>query len=133
MLSLLGLFFAFRLGPGPLPVYAEPAAISVRAEARVAAAESELSRAALLEAGRNLSLAPQSPEWPDLPSTPGVAPVFRAHRPEEWVSIVGRQLNLRDNSVTHAAMQATVWVLAMPVRVDVSPRRVYVTLRIRAF
>lgn len=133
MLSLLGLLFALRVGPGPVPPPPEPATISVRAEALAAAAQIELSAAALLEAGRDLSAAPQSPEWPVLPSTPGVAPIFRAQRPEEWLSIFASQLNVRDNSITHAAMRATVWVLAMPVRVDVSPSHVYVTVRFRAF
>jgi hypothetical protein len=133
MISLFGLLFALRLGPGPYPAGPEPSTISVRAESHAAATQSELSPAALLEAGRNWAAAPQSPEWPVLPSTPGVAPIFRAHRPEEWVSIVASQLNIRDKSLTRAAMQATAWVLTMPVRVDVSPRRVYVTVRIATF
>jgi hypothetical protein len=129
MLSLLGLVFALRIGPGPLPPGAEPATLSVRAEARAIAAESELNRVAFLE----LAAAPHSPEWPVLPSTPGVAPIFLAHRPEEWISIVARSLNARDGSLTRAAIQATTWVLATPVRVDVSPRRVFLTVRFRAF
>jgi len=133
MLSILLLLFAFRDGPGPRLGPSNPAMISARAEAHAVATESELGPAALLEAGRDLARAPQSPEWPVLPSTPGVAPIFRAHRPEEWISIVSGQLHLEENRITKAAVQAAAWVVAMPVRVDVSPQRVYVTVRVAAF
>ena len=130
MLSILSVVLALRVGPGP--VLPEPT-FSVREEARSAAFDSELSPEALLEAGRDLGAAPQAPEWPVLPATPGVAPIFRAHRPEEWVSIAASQLNLHDRGITRAAMRAAVWVLTAPIRVDVTPTRVYVAVRIRAF
>lgn len=132
MLPLLGVLLALHGGPAPA-AGPEQGTISVRAEARAAAAESELGPAALLEAGRDLTAAPHAPEWPVLPSTPGVAPIFRAHRPEEWVAIAARQLNVGEKGIARAAVHAAGWVLAMPVRVDVSPTRVYVTVRIRAF
>ncbi len=132
MLSILGLLFALRGGPGPA-LAPEPAGISVRAEARATAAESELGPAALLEVSRDLSAGPHAPEWPAPSSTPGGAPIFRAHRPEEWVAAAAHQLSLGDRGVARAALQATAWVLAAPVRVDVSPRHVYVTVRFRAF
>jgi hypothetical protein len=130
MISLLSVMLALRVGPGPVP---PGPTFSVRAEARSSAYESELSPAALLEAGRDLAAAPQAPEWPDRPSARGAAPIFRAQRPEDWVSIAASQLNLHDKGLTQAALRATVWVLTAPVRVDVSPTRVYVALRIRAF
>ena len=130
MLSLLSVMLALRVGPGPVP--AVPA-FSVRAEARSVAFESELGPSALLESSRDLATSPHAPEWPVLPSTPGVAPIFRAHRPEDWVSIATSQLNLRDKGLPQAAMRAAVWVLTAPVRLDVTPSRVYVSVRIRAF
>jgi hypothetical protein len=134
MLSLFSLLFALRHGPGPLPAAGEPITISARAEAHAVVAESELGPAALLEAGRDLAATPHWPEWPVLPpTTPGVAPIFRAHRPEEWISIVSGQLHLQDNRITKAAVHAASWVVAMPVRVDVSPQRVYVTVRVAVF
>ncbi len=133
MSSLFGLLCAVQLGS--ISAGAEPVAISVRAESRAVAAESELRPSALLDLGREWNAAPHTPEWPAaLPSAPGpLAPIFHAHRPEEWISIVARQLNVADKSITQAAMQATVWFVAMPVRVDVSPRRLYITVRFRAF
>jgi hypothetical protein len=133
MLSILSLLFALRHGPGPLPGLPESVAISARAEAHAVAAQSELGPAALLEASRDLTAVPHWPEWPVMPSTPGVAPIFRAHRPEEWISIVSGQLHLENNKITKAAVQAASWVVAMPVRVDVSPQRVYVTVRVAVF
>lgn len=132
MLSLLGLLFALRGSPAPEPAQ-EPTAVSVRGEARASAAESELGRAALLEVSRDLSAVPHAPEWPAPSSAPGRAPLFRAHRPEEWVAAAAHQLNLGERGIARTALQATAWVLAAPVRVDVSPSRVYVTVRIRGF
>jgi hypothetical protein len=138
MFSILALLFAFRGGPDLPRGPPEPVTMSVRAEALAAAAESELGPAALLEAERDLAMAPRSPEWPVLPSTPGpstpgAAPIFRAQRPEEWISIVSGQLHLEDNRITKAAIRAAAWVVAMPVRVDITPRRVCVTVRVATF
>ncbi|OFX23040.1 MAG: hypothetical protein A2V77_11305 [Anaeromyxobacter sp. RBG_16_69_14] len=133
MLSLFSLLFALRFETATAPP--DPLVISARAESRAIAVENELSASALLDPGREWNATLQSPDWPVAqPSAPGFpAPIFQAHQPEEWVSIVARQLNVGDKSVTQAAMRATAWFAAMPVRVDMTPRRVYVTVRFRLF
>lgn len=129
MLSLLSIMLALRVGPGPV---AGPT-FSVRAEARSVAFESELGPSALLESSRDLAASPHAPEWPVSGSTHGLAPIFRANRPEDWVAIATSQLNLSDKGLPQAAVRAAVWVLTAPVRLDVTPSHVYVTVRIRAF
>ena len=131
MFPLLGVLLALHADPAPAREAALPT-FSVRAEAR-AAAESELRPAALLEVGRDLGAAPDSPQWPASPTSPGAAPIFRTQRPEEWVAIAASQLRIGDRGIARAAVHAAAWVLAMPVRLDVSPNRVYVTVRVRAF
>src|SRR5512142_1557427 len=132
MFPLLGVLLALHADRAPARE-AELPTFSVRAEARAAAAESELRPAALLEVGRDLGAAPASPQWPASPTAPGAAPIFRTHRPEEWVAIAASQLRIGDRGIGRAAVHAAAWVLAMPVRVDVSRDRVYVTVRVRAF
>jgi len=123
MFSFFSLLFALRVGT--VAIHPGAPTISVRAEARAVAAE--LSSSALLEETPALSARPRAPAWPLAQGGPPVGPVFPAYRPEEWVSMIARQLNIADTGVAHAAM----WVSAWPVRVDVSPRHVYVTVRLR--
>ncbi len=123
MFSILGLLFALRVGTAA--ARPEPAAISVRAEARAVAAE--LSASALLDDTAAWSAGPQAPAWPLAQGGPSVGPVFPVYRPEEWVSAIAHKLNIADTGVAHAA----IWVSAWPVCVDVSPRRVYVSVRFR--
>ncbi len=130
MFSFFGLLFALRLGT--FTPSAAPSVISVRAEARAVANAAVLGPAAQVDPTNVWNAGPQSPEWPVFngPSTGAAAavPVFRAYRPEEWVSMVADKLHLGEYRVTQAAM----WLMASPVHVDLSPRHVYVTVRIKS-
>jgi hypothetical protein len=120
----LSILAALRLG-APTAA-AAPLEISVRAEARAVAAETELAPSALLEANHDLASAPHAPEWPGS-AFPGYAPHFRAYQPEEWVAAVAQQLKT-DHRLTNAAL----WVARWPVRVEMTPHRVFLAVRFRA-
>jgi hypothetical protein len=124
MLPFLGLLFALRVGTVPAQV--EPAAfISVRAEARAVAAEMTSS---MLDGTAPSAAVPRAPAWPVAQGGPAIGPVLSAYHPSEWVQIMAHRLNVHDSGIVHAAMWLSTW----PLQVDVTPRRVHVTLHFRA-
>jgi len=124
MFAFFSLLFA--LHPGDLAFAPRPE-ISVREEAYHAAALTELAPSALLDSERIFSPAAHAPEW--LASKGTSVPIFTAYRPEEWISTIAHEFHAEDTHLTHAAL----FLARMPVQVNMTPRRVYLTLRVGTF
>ncbi|HUK66050.1 MAG TPA: hypothetical protein VLV17_04430 [Anaeromyxobacteraceae bacterium] len=124
MFSFLSLLFAVHAGTLS---GASPPAISVREEAFAAAAHSELAPSVLLDSEHFFGQATHAPEW--LASKGSALPVFQSYGPEEWISSLAHELHAEDARITRAAL----FIASMPVQLNVTPMRVYVTLRFRTF
>jgi hypothetical protein len=90
-------------------------ALSVRAESRVVAAVQRVSPLVAVPGART----PASAAAGDLAEAARSAP-------DAWARTVAARLGVADHAVTRAA----IFVLAVPVQLDVGPNRVRVTLRV---
>ena len=125
MESILPLLLALHLGASP----AGPGvSMSIREASRDAASDLFLSPSALLRTPPVWEM-PHAPLYPVGIGGPAVGPYFRSYHPEEWLTHFARNLRIEDTPFTRFVVQ----VLSFPVRLDVSPSHVHVTLRFATF